>query len=332
SAAVQPPAAAPADRAARADERPFSARQETAAAAPFAAAWPDGARTEVGGVLFLINLMQHLALPGCFEPGWQLASRVGAWGVLETLGRALLPAVDEADPLWPALAALAGRPPGTLPEPVSRIPYSVFRIPYSVSRIPYSVSRKPYSVSRWRPSQTAPGASRLTYHAPRITNNEIWITNNGLRITEYGLRTTNNGLRITDNGLRITNNISPILPPTWLAIGGAAWQASGVAWPDAAAVPDACRRQLHPYLVDWLALALPFIRWRLTQALRPAAAAAPPDLAQLLLRPGRLFVTRSHVDLVLRLDDVSLPLRLAGLDWNPGWLPEFGRVVTFHYE
>jgi hypothetical protein len=31
------------------------------------------------------------------------------------------------------------------------------------------------------------------------------------------------------------------------------------------------------------------------------------------------------------LKHVSLPVRLAGLDANPGWYPELGRVVTFHY-
>jgi hypothetical protein len=28
---------------------------------------------------------------------------------------------------------------------------------------------------------------------------------------------------------------------------------------------------------------------------------------------------------------VRLPVRLAGLDINPGWVPWLGRVVTFHY-
>lgn len=46
---------------------------------------------------------------------------------------------------------------------------------------------------------------------------------------------------------------------------------------------------------------------------------------------ARVVVTRSHVDVHFRLEDVSLPLRRAGLDVDPGWLPWLGRVVRFHY-
>ena len=52
----------------------------------------------------------------------------------------------------------------------------------------------------------------------------------------------------------------------------------------------------------------------------------------LLLRRGQLYVTSSHVDLVMPLGSVSMPVRIAGLDFDPGWLPAFGRVVQFHYE
>ena len=44
----------------------------------------------LGGVLFLLNLMQRLDLAGCFEADWRLASQVGPWGVLELLARGLL--------------------------------------------------------------------------------------------------------------------------------------------------------------------------------------------------------------------------------------------------
>jgi hypothetical protein len=88
----------------------------------------------------------------------------------------------------------------------------------------------------------------------------------------------------------------------------------------------------NPSLARWLALVLPFLRRRLQWALQPEATEAF-DLAQmLLLSAGRLYVTATHVDLVMRLEDISLPVRIAGLDRNPGWLPDFGRVVLFHFE
>jgi len=33
----------------------------------------------------------------------------------------------------------------------------------------------------------------------------------------------------------------------------------------------------------------------------------------------------------MNLDVISLPLRLAGLDRDPGWVPDFGRVVRLHF-
>lgn len=49
------------------------------------------------------------------------------------------------------------------------------------------------------------------------------------------------------------------------------------------------------------------------------------------LVPARLLHSPTHVDVHLRMDDIRLPVRRAGLDVNPGWLPWLGRVVTFHY-
>lgn len=54
-------------------------------------------------------------------------------------------------------------------------------------------------------------------------------------------------------------------------------------------------------------------------------------LAGLVLRPARLSLTPTHVDLHFRLQDTDLRVRRLGLDVDPGWLPWFGRVVSFHY-
>jgi hypothetical protein len=80
----------------------------------------------------------------------------------------------------------------------------------------------------------------------------------------------------------------------------------------------------------WLSFAVPFLRVRLERALRldPAETVS----RALLRRRGQLYVTATHVDLVMSLDQVSLPARKAGLDRSPGWLGAFGRVVLFHFE
>ena len=55
-------------------------------------------------------------------------------------------------------------------------------------------------------------------------------------------------------------------------------------------------------------------------------------LATLVLRPGFISTTPTHVDILFRVDDTDMRVRRAGLDLDPGWLPWFGRVVSFHYQ
>jgi len=82
-------------------------------------------------------------------------------------------------------------------------------------------------------------------------------------------------------------------------------------------------------LKRWLSLVAPFLSRRLQHVLHLQDFG---DIPCILLRAsGRIHVTRSHVDLVMDLDAISLRVRRAGLDANPGWLPIFGRIVTFHF-
>ena len=96
---------------------------------------------------------------------------------------------------------------------------------------------------------------------------------------------------------------------------------------------------LNIQLAHWLALATPAVRLYmdrlLDQATDPHKEIAPDrtlSINNLLQANGRLYVTGTHVDLIMNLAELSLPVRLAGLDFNPGWLVDFGRVVMFHYE
>jgi hypothetical protein len=61
------------------------------------------------------------------------------------------------------------------------------------------------------------------------------------------------------------------------------------------------------------------------------AGFAADDIPGLLRQPARLFVTRTHVDLIFRLDQIDLRARLAGLDRDPGWVPALGHVISFQY-
>jgi hypothetical protein len=82
----------------------------------------------------------------------------------------------------------------------------------------------------------------------------------------------------------------------------------------------------------FLDLVTPVLRARIGAALR--AAGLDPDEgleSALFRREGTVDATRTHVDVHMGVDQVTLPIRLAGLDANPGWVPELARVVTFYF-
>ncbi|WKJ89986.1 hypothetical protein QZJ86_18565 [Methylomonas montana] len=54
--------------------------------------------------------------------------------------------------------------------------------------------------------------------------------------------------------------------------------------------------------------------------------------AGLLALTAQVQYSPSHIDLYAPMTAIRLPVRLAGLDINPGWLPWLGRVVSFHYD
>ncbi len=262
-----------------------------------------GVVTELGGLLYLINLMRYLELPACFEEDWGLASQVGTWGTLEVLGRALLRQDTEhlaGDPLWQALAALDGRAPGELPGQTLRGNES-FRLP---TRWVRQVSGGEGGAYSWATKQSRlrlwSAQGYMLVDCSRDASTPELQARNALRAYMDGV----DSLRIASGAFDeapVDNLSSPLL-------GG-----------------------MNPHLTRWVAMGLPYIRFRLHQALRRSAA-EPLDLDKTLLRyRGRLYVTSSHVDLVMRLEDISIPVRLAGLDGNPGWMPDFARVVLFHF-
>jgi hypothetical protein len=79
----------------------------------------------------------------------------------------------------------------------------------------------------------------------------------------------------------------------------------------------------------WLGWIVPYLDIRLRAAL---GLSAGDDLAALLLtHPAQVYVTGSHLDIVLSLANLPIAIRLAGLDRDPGWVPAAGRIVRFHF-
>jgi hypothetical protein len=159
-------------------------------------------------------------------------------------------------------------------------------------------------------------------------------------------------------------------PVAWLkpfAIKGAwLWSASGgrlrVRHPsgffviDAALVSDAAREQLaremQPYIETfagvrlraarrrivvrgmttrerWIGIVNGYVRARLRRAL----GVGGHRLARMLIeRDARVFVTASHVNVLMPLAELPVEIRFAGLDRDPGFVPAAGRSVAFHFE
>jgi hypothetical protein len=67
----------------------------------------------------------------------------------------------------------------------------------------------------------------------------------------------------------------------------------------------------------------------LVRDLRRHAGMSPRRLVR---RVGLIQTTAMHVAVTFPGRLIELPLRRAGLDLDPGWVPWLGRVVTYHYD
>jgi hypothetical protein len=80
----------------------------------------------------------------------------------------------------------------------------------------------------------------------------------------------------------------------------------------------------------WLSLLMPYVRARLRVALQLESDA---DVATTLCRcSARVHTSGAHVDIHFDLADLPLPVRFAGLDRDPGWVPAAGRFIAFYFD
>jgi hypothetical protein len=85
-------------------------------------------------------------------------------------------------------------------------------------------------------------------------------------------------------------------------------------------------------ITRWLEEALSEVRSLLKKALGPPTEDNPEPERTMLRCQARVYVTSTHVDIVMGLENISLPVRMAGLDRDPGWVADFARVILFHFE
>jgi hypothetical protein len=253
----------------------------------------DGVDTWIGGVLYLINLMLHLDLPACFEEDWRLDSEVGPWGALELLGRGLLTTTTSPHVGDPLWTVLARADD----RPPDSLPGEAYVGSQSFRLPPDWLEEGEAGQCFWTTTHDRLWLwSERGYLLAALPRDPVIAAPDQARqeLRLYGI--TAPGTQGDPDQIPLADCSGP-----WL-------------------------RGLNPALQDWLACVLPYIALRLREAL------GEDDLLELLHLHARLYLTMSHLDLVARLDAVRFPVRAAGLDRNPGWLRDWGRVIYFHFK
>jgi hypothetical protein len=114
--------------------------------------------------------------------------------------------------------------------------------------------------------------------------------------------------------------------------------------PDVFHLPDLVRARLGPGAASLPVVPLPAaVRTRLgpgaalwAERMRGPVSATLEEmlgepLAPLLARAGRLVLSQTHIDLYMGFDQISVAARRVGLDANPGWVPDLGYILLFHF-
>jgi hypothetical protein len=249
--------------------------------------------TRYGGLFHLVNLSLFLELYGDFTSPSEPGIELPIWDFVALLGRRLGGAGVESDPIWPLLAELAGRAEGQQPGGDFAAP-DAWRVPHAWLRM-----FPPQGVWRWTTTRGADSDSRLQIIHPAK-------------------------FLVLDVPLDGEAEAELQLAREWENYVGAF---SGVA----------LKRTARPYklrgrtpLALWVERLHAFVRARLRLALGTSDARRAARL--LCERRADVFVTTTHVDIVMRLSELPFEVRVAGLDRDPGWVPAAGRFIAFHFE
>jgi hypothetical protein len=278
----------------------------------------DGVSTRLGGVLYLINLLVGLNLPHSWDNDGAFAEHMSGWAIVEVLARGLLGDLHEQyvdDPIWQALALLDGREPET-PVTVGDMLAKTFgeRLQDRSFRLPAAWLRR-YGPAAWSAFQDD---ERLLLYDDAV----------GFLVADVPLRNRSffevahaEVEGYCDQGLEVSWHLGS--PEDFQKFSG------GI-------IPMDAERKIAAYLDDgvlwWLGHVLGFVYYLLVHGLGEPLDEAG-ELAELVLcRHGQLIVSRTHVDLHMSMEEISIPVRRAGLDRDPGWVPDLAHIVYFHFD
>jgi hypothetical protein len=268
----------------------------------------DGWPTALGGILYLLHLLTWLNLPGGWDDEGAFAEGMSGWAIVEAIARGLsgtwLTSYGD-DPLWQLLAILDGREPGeALGAGLPR--QKAFRLP-----------------AQW-----------LLHFVPATPT---WLAIND----EVRLRIID-----ADGGYLVADvPLSGRSPEEVILAEVEVYRSRGidVRWKFSHSVETSKHALFLPLApvilasmsesaVWWLERVLGFLHYFMARRLNDPAFDAGQLAPMLFKRPGRLIASRTHIDLHMDMDQISLPIRRAGLDRDPGWMPDLGRIVLFHFD
>lgn len=224
------------------------------------------------------------------------------WAAVEILARGLLGLQHDTlsdDPLWSALAALDGRDPHE-PAGTGWPGFGAYRLPVSWLQ---------------RAAGNPLGQDAILWRV-HVVEQRLLIATSSFLVADVPLAGRDPDA-LSEAELRLYRSAGTSVN----------WEFAMV--PPPPALPAGIETAMTPRAAWWLGRVLPFCRRLLVRLLRlgDESELAPA----LLLKPGRLEIGRTHVDAFLSLDGIDPAVRRAGLDFDPGWAPELGRIVLFHF-
>ncbi|WP_201365158.1 hypothetical protein [Dictyobacter formicarum] len=266
----------------------------------------EGLPTRLGGILYLVHILSWLDLPVCWDANGDLAEHVGGWGIVEVLARGLLHALHDDwidDPIWSMLASLDRREAG-IPAGATLPPQDAFRLPAQWLR-------------NYGPS--APTWIAYTNQARLLLLEE----STGYLVADIPLA-----------GCSLDEVVTAEIEAYQAAgVNNITWHVSNESNTQTLfGNEQRLSGMLSQSTSWWLQRVLSFIQYLLLHTLRQNThdISLLPDL--LLFKSARLLVSRTHIDLYMNMDQISLPIRRVGLDRNPGWVPDLARIILFHFD
>lgn len=274
--------------------------------------------TELGGCLYLLNLLYQLELPDCMGESWNFDQYLSRWALLELVVRSLMAERGSAyqhDDFWRMLQSMDERQSDTLiGEKLTASP------DYALPLDWWRYLNEQNSLLE----QAGINTSQRTAIYWAVEKQQLRIWTERCILVE---RCLTEELELEAQVALVEGCLQPYLD------GGAGIKLCQGVFSESTYEKTLGENDkfISLSMQRWASFVLPFLRFYLKNQLS-LKSNNPNELVETLLRlPGRIYLTSSHIDLVADIKHTSLAIRCSGLDQDPGWLPFFGRVVKFHF-